>query len=854
MKKIILVPFVFLLFIPTLVNAGWFGDLFSKKPTTTIQQDSKQTNNNTNTVQNSQKVDNQFVGGAVNIPENQKSFILNFKDLNDLFSPALNQSNSLSEKQLNIISEIGKKADINSNTLNLTLKNIESLKNLENLKEINETLKKPTEINYTSDTKTFLDAIKQAFINPLQKVGDNLNGLVSTLLTNNQALTNAINNMSFSPSSGGSSIDTVQNLDATGNVTAWASVVVIGTIPLTANETITIPTAVGNIGKTIKFIRVDSTAFTVTLVGQAGETITTLNAGVELNTSNGALTLEAITATTIRQQSNIGTSSSATVDYVSVAGSVNSAVLTVNSAVLFNITNSGNIPYNSATGLFTLTAGKTYRLNAGARVVGASQADLTWMTSANVQLAASHLGGNANIAADFQSVETIYTPTVNTDVKLAATGVGTSPQLSANQHWANIVQISGFTPTSGTSVDNAFGTKSSNQTGIAVATDISWASSGSIPFAANSWTLTAGKTYWLEAMLAAGNTSGNSASYAWVDSSNNIIVGTTQGNTKSPTGAVDGSAQSNAAGYFTPSVNTTVKVRVTFVSGTMSIAGGTATDSTQGSSWADIRQIGTTAISGGVQGPITLTTTGTSGAATLVSDVLNIPNYSPTAPTVQTFNSSGTYTRPVGLKYAIVKMSGGGGGSGGVPVAGASAYSLGGAGGGGGYVEAMLTAAQLGATQTVTIGIGGTAGVSGGANGGTGGSTSLGATLLLVGGGIGGGFDGSNVSARALLGGGGGGFSVMTGTNIGSKNGEQGSPSFGTTTANAATTTGKGGSGGFGNGTNGNTSTGGGGPVNSVAGAANTGNGASGNAQYSGSGPTAGQSGGSGKIVVVEFY
>ena len=125
-----------------------------------------------------------------------------------------------------------------------------------------------------------------------------------------QDLTNAITNMAIT-SSGGSSVDTIQNLNATGNVTAWSSVVIIGVTPLTANTVITIPTAVANIGKTIKFIRADSTAFTVTLASQVGETITTLNAGAELNQANGAVTLEAITATTIRQESNIGSSATA---------------------------------------------------------------------------------------------------------------------------------------------------------------------------------------------------------------------------------------------------------------------------------------------------------------------------------------------------------------------------------------------------------------------------------------------------------------------------------------------------------------------------------------------------------------
>ena len=142
--------------------------------------------------------------------------------------------------------------------------------------------------------------------------------------------------------------------------------------------------------------------------------------------------------------------SGTTVDYVSVSSTALSAVLTVNSAVLFNTINSGNIPYNTGTGLFTLTAGKTYRLLCGARIQGASQADLSWMTSANVELAVAHKGGNANVAGDFQVTEVIYTPTVNIDVKVAATGVGTSPQLAANLHWANIVQVGSSATTTNT--------------------------------------------------------------------------------------------------------------------------------------------------------------------------------------------------------------------------------------------------------------------------------------------------------------------------------------------------------------------------------------------------------------------
>lgn len=75
-----------------------------------------------------------------------------------------------------------------------------------------------------------------------------------------------------------------------------------------------------------------------------------------------------------------------------------------------------------------------------------------------------------------------------------------------------------------------------------------------------------------------------------------------------------------------------------------------------------------------------------------------------TNPTVQTFTASGTYTKPSGLKYAVVEAQGGGG-SGGNTAAGAD----GGGGGGGAYVKKIIAAASIGATETVTIGAAATA-------------------------------------------------------------------------------------------------------------------------------------------------
>lgn len=100
---------------------------------------------------------------------------------------------------------------------------------------------------------------------------------------------------------------------------------------------------------------------------------------------------------------------------------------------------------------------------------------------------------------------------------------------------------------------------------------------------------------------------------------------------------------------------------------------------------------------------------------------------------LQTFVAGGTYTPSAGVLFAIVEAQAGGGGGGGAN--GNAAIATG--GGAGSYSRSILTAATIGASQTVTIGAAGTGGSAAGGTGGTGGATSLG-SLVTTNGGVGG--------------------------------------------------------------------------------------------------------------------
>jgi hypothetical protein len=124
----------------------------------------------------------------------------------------------------------------------------------------------------------------------------------------------------------------------------------------------------------------------------------------------------------------------------------------------------------------------------------------------------------------------------------------------------------------------------------------------------------------------------------------------------------------------------------------------------------------------------------------------------------QIFSTPGTisYVPTPQTECCIIECVGAGGG-GGVGFGAAGLYMIGAGGGSGGYSRTLATAAQIGASQTVTIGAGGAGGVPGASpfnNGQPGGDTSVGA-LCIAKGGLGGEFSASIPQQNGLGGAGG---------------------------------------------------------------------------------------------------
>lgn len=150
----------------------------------------------------------------------------------------------------------------------------------------------------------------------------------------------------------------------------------------------------------------------------------------------------------------------------------------------------------------------------------------------------------------------------------------------------------------------------------------------------------------------------------------------------------------------------------------------------------------------------------------LTADKLNSPTDSYWYSQTVEYTASGTFVKAnyPGIRAVKIRVQAAGGGSGGCATNAAGNTSVASGGGGGSYGEKFILASALAASETVTVGAGGTAGSAGANNGGTGGTSSFGTHVVAVGGS--GGNAGATGSTLSSAGGGGGGTCTGGDVNI----------------------------------------------------------------------------------------
>jgi hypothetical protein len=154
--------------------------------------------------------------------------------------------------------------------------------------------------------------------------------------------------------------------------------------------------------------------------------------------------------------------------------------------------------------------------------------------------------------------------------------------------------VAGNVPVTGQSVDFIQASLSANQSLSSVGNISFNVSSGTgIAMTNGGFNLIANKTYKLEAAI--GGASGGYAYYGWVDNNNTLLSGGSIGAVMKAGAAYTDAPQDKAVVYFTPTSNTTVYLRVYSISGTLT-AYAPSTSTNYSSSWANIQQIGSSAI------------------------------------------------------------------------------------------------------------------------------------------------------------------------------------------------------------------------------------------------------------------
>jgi uncharacterized membrane protein len=269
------------------------------------------------------------------------------------------------------------------------------------------------------------------------------------------------------------------------------------------------------------------------------------------------------------------------VDYRFTGRTGSDQTLSSGTDIIFNDAGTGTIPYNTATGEFSLTAGRTYRLTYSATLVNYSLTSGAWMGINWVHgTTNAHIGSGSTVFpttwlnndTSLPLVECIYTPATNHTVKVRVTSGSGTAQLRQGENFA-IVQEIGVQKTSNslTKADYVYAKRTTSTQTITSGTDliINSAVEGNIPLNTTTgvFTLQANKTYRLSfsAELRSFSSSSGWLGVAWVDATTNaeLVTNASGAGAYSVNAGFDDSGLMIINTIYTPSSNQTVKLRST---------------------------------------------------------------------------------------------------------------------------------------------------------------------------------------------------------------------------------------------------------------------------------------------------
>lgn len=234
-----------------------------------------------------------------------------------------------------------------------------------------------------------------------------------------------------------STVGEVETIVSSGTATPLSDIRVLNILTAT-------PTGATPAGKYIQSIGTPPAGITLnTIFYWSGSTATTLYAYDDCPTAINVGTTAATSVMYFKNGAG-GWTSTKNADYIFAGWSANQALASASQDLTPDVSIYGNIPL--ATGVFTLTAGKTYDMFAGINILysGSGQTFIQWVdATTNVALTGGKQSTSSNAFSGLNSNPTIlgYTPNTNQTVKLrtiSSTGVAL---INFTYSWVKIIDI-----------------------------------------------------------------------------------------------------------------------------------------------------------------------------------------------------------------------------------------------------------------------------------------------------------------------------------------------------------------------------------------------------------------------------